>query len=412
MISHTIDRYAIFESIYFGSTSTAVEKLRDALIVLYTVLLKYLVKAKQFFQENTALRVIKSGLTTKRDIDYLTAEIQPAQDCVNQYASIVDSEISRRMEASVSTLGQEQATNYQKLKKLLEEIDGPIQRMSNQLRHFEDHLKSTERMEVLKWMSSLPYTAYHNQNKKDVLEGTGQWLLSDPVFREWKNDSASSLLWVHGRSGTGKTKLVSIVIEDSLSQHQAGNGTRPAYFYCSQNKQEPMRSDPQAILANIARQLSCLDTGSPILPPSVFLYGQRVNEGFASGGLSIDESVELIVKLTNFHSVTTIILDALDECSSETRYLLLEALQEILNQSQGLVKLFVSSREEGDLVCELRDYPSLKISSYRNSKDIKAFVETEVEMLVAKRRILRNSNARNEIKALIIKRLLEKADGV
>ena len=204
MISHTIDRYAIFESIYFGSTTTAVEKLRDALIVLYTVLLKYLVKAKQFFQEITALRVIKSGLTTKRDIDYLTAEIQPAQDCVNQYASIVDSEISRRMEASVSTLGQEQATNYQKLKKLLEEIDGPIQRMSNQLRHFEDHLKTTERMEVLKWMSSLPYTAYHNQNKKDVLEGTGQWLPSDPVFGEWKNDSASSLLWVHGRSGTGK----------------------------------------------------------------------------------------------------------------------------------------------------------------------------------------------------------------
>ena len=118
------------------------------------------------------------------------------------------------------------------------------------------------------------------------------------------------------------------------------------------------------------------------------------------------------VKLTIFHSVTTILLDALHECSSETRYLLLEALQEILNQSQGLIKLFVSSCEEGDLVCKLRDYPSLKISSYRNSKDIKAFVETVVEMLVAKRRILLNSNARNEIKTLIIKRLLEKADGV
>lgn len=65
-----------------------------------------------------------------------------------------------------------------------------------------------KRTEILRWLSSQPYLEYHNQNKKDVLAGTGKWLLSEPSFMNWKNDSASSLLWLHGMPGSGKSKLV------------------------------------------------------------------------------------------------------------------------------------------------------------------------------------------------------------
>jgi hypothetical protein len=41
-----------------------------------------------------------------------------------------------------------------------------------------------------------------------VLPGTGQWLLSDIAFETWKNESVSSLLWLHGMIGSGKSKLV------------------------------------------------------------------------------------------------------------------------------------------------------------------------------------------------------------
>jgi adenylylsulfate kinase-like enzyme len=41
----------------------------------------------------------------------------------------------------------------------------------------------------------------------DVLPGTGQWLLSDPVFDKWKKESVSSILWLHGIPGSGKSKL-------------------------------------------------------------------------------------------------------------------------------------------------------------------------------------------------------------
>jgi hypothetical protein len=43
-----------------------------------------------------------------------------------------------------------------------------------------------------------------------------------------------------------------------------------------------------------------------------------------------------------------IVVDALDECDSDTRWELVEALESI-TESASLVKVFVSSREEGDL---------------------------------------------------------------
>jgi hypothetical protein len=48
---------------------------------------------------------------------------------------------------------------------------------------------------------------HHKQVKKDLLEGTGKWLLDDPIFKRWKDDSASSILWLHGIAGSGKSKL-------------------------------------------------------------------------------------------------------------------------------------------------------------------------------------------------------------
>ena len=142
------------------------------------------------------------------------------------------------------------------------------------------------------------------------------------------------------------------------------------------------------------------------------MYSQREIEGFASGELSLEESVKLITNLTEYYPVTTIVLDALDECNPETRHLVLDALVTILNNSKGLVKIFVSFREECDPVCELRDYPYLRISSDQNSEDIELFVRNETECLMSKKRLLSYSEARDEVKALITDILIKRADGM
>jgi len=65
IIAYDITRYAVFESTYLDFDSKAVEILKGKLVNLYTVMLRYLVKAKRYFEENTALRILKSSMTSR-----------------------------------------------------------------------------------------------------------------------------------------------------------------------------------------------------------------------------------------------------------------------------------------------------------------------------------------------------------
>jgi hypothetical protein len=144
------------------------------------------------------------------------------------------------------------------------------------------------------------------------------------------------------------------------------------------------------------------------------MYEKRETGGFASGALRIEESCALIIQLTEYYPLTTIVVDALDECGPGKRADLLETLEKILEDSPQLVKIFVSSRDDQDLVCHLQHYPNLEIASDRNKDDIAAFVRAETERLVKRKRLLRNSEARarEELKELIMNRVIEGADGM
>lgn len=203
----------------------------------------------------------------------------------------------------------------------------------------------------------------------------------------------------------------SLVIEDMIRRFEAGQSALPVYFYCTRSAAEPERSKPDKILASILRQLSCIQPDAPLLGPVIEKY-RRQGEGFKSNGLNLDDSRDLIVRLIEDYSMTTIVVDALDECDPTMRQSLLDAFEHILKESAGLVKIFVSSRNDQDIVYTLRDYPNLDISSERNTADIEAYVKTETRRLVKTGQLLRNSRAKGEMTASIIDHVSSGADGM
>jgi hypothetical protein len=206
--------------------------------------------------------------------------------------------------------------------------------------------------------------------------------------------------------------LSSVVVEDAVARYKAGHSPQPVYFYCSRNPAERTRSDPQAILASLARQLSRLEPGKPLLGPSVNLYREREAEGFASGSLQMDESLNLVLQLIAQYPLTTIMIDAMDECDPQKRHELLKALEQILQNSSSLVKIFVSSRNDQDIVLRLRHYPNLEIDSRRNGDDIARFINDQTQQLVQDRKLLRHSTSKVEMKKLIVDKVIEGADGM
>ncbi|RAO68956.1 uncharacterized protein BHQ10_004968 [Talaromyces amestolkiae] len=397
-IAEIICRHAILEDLYCGQMSIAAGELQRALVVLYATVLKYLSKARAYVKQRSIERMLKSGFLPTSELDDYLEKTRKAEINVRSCASLVDK--------------QENTVHHSKMIQLLEYMETPLRKMDENLRHIEDNLQESKRRAILEWMSQEPYIQHHEQNKQGVLSGTGQWLLADSEFVKWKNERASSILWLHGFLGSGKSKLVSIVIEDALRGFRSGQTIRPVYFYCSRNKAEPGRSDPSNILASIARQLSSLEPGTPLLSPTLDLYRKKEVEGFMSGPMGLEESCSLIIELTARYSLTIIVVDALDECERQKKYDLLKALERILQESSGLVKVFVSSRNDQDFVVRLKHYPNLEISSEKNGADIALFVQTETERLVREEGLLQYSDHPIEMKNLIVKKVTDGARGM
>ena len=410
-MARPISRYAIFEDVYLRHLSPATSKLREALLNLYAVILLYLAKAKAFFLQSTPKRIIKGVFVAEEEFQDLLTKMNLKQSEVDHCALIVQTENQNTISESLGALAIDGTDQHAELLRILHTIDGPINRVDTQLHDLEDRLDKSERDKILSWISSQPFIEHHEQTKRSDVPGRGEWLLEDPIYTRWHKDSSCSLLWLHGKVGSGKSTLTAIVIEDAMMRSAAGQNPPPVYFYCSRNAAEPARSSPDAILASIVRQLSDINSGAPLRRSIVEKY-ERKGRGFESKGLRLEESRDFILEMIGSFRMTTIVIDALDEIDSTSRDALLEALENILQDATGLVKIFVSSRDDQDIVCTLSEYPSLDIVSDKNQRDIERFVQTETERLITKRRLLRHSTHKEELKSLIIDQVSKKADGM
>ena len=131
------------------------------------------------------------------------------QDKKNQdYASLVEAEIAYKRTERPGVVSTDDTVRYDDLKKHLSEMQQPISRIEEQLRDIQDGLDGTERLKILQWLSPVPYKKHHAQTRKDILSGTGTWLLQEQQLLDWQVSSASSIMWLHGAPGSGKSKLV------------------------------------------------------------------------------------------------------------------------------------------------------------------------------------------------------------
>ena len=394
-MARSISRYAVFENIYLRHSSSATVKLKEALVGLYAAILLYLSKAKAFFKQSTPKRLLKGVFVAEEEFQELSTKISLESSEVDHCAVMVQTESQNSLSDTLDAFT----------------IDGPINRMDTQLQGLEDRLETSNRNKILSWISSQPYIEHHEQIKRSDVPGRGEWLLEDPIYARWHKESACSLLWLHGKVGSGKSTLTAIVIDDVMRRSAAGQNPPPVYFYCSRNAAESERSNPDSILASVVRQLSCVQPGVPLRPSMIEKY-ERKGQGFSSSGLRLEESRDLILDLVEQSQMTTIVIDALDEVDPEKRHALLDVFEDILQEAVGLVKIFVSSRDDQDIVCTLNEYPSLDLASDKNQRDIEQFVRTETERLVGKRRLLRYSKSKEELKLLIIEQVSKGADGL
>ncbi len=107
-----------------------------------------------------------------------------------------------------------------------------------------------------------------------------------------------------------------------------------------------------ALLRQLASSKPDLPVKEPVAKEYEALRKKAEEDCSSLKKLTVQDCIRLIIELTKNHPAV-LILDALDECEENTRHELLEAFDDIISNSTEVVKVFVSSREDIDIVSSL-----------------------------------------------------------
>jgi len=313
----------------------------------------------RYYNQSSIKRLAKSSFESP-SFETAFQEIQDAQEEVERL----------RISAEAEKSEQARIENEVNLRRVLAELQQPINRISADLSKLQDILEQETRVKILKSISKIPYTLHHKTVSKGRLPSSGEWLLQKNAYKAWRMESSSSILWLHGIPGSGKSKLASLVIDDVRKTDHL------AYFYCMRNPAEPQRAQSDKILASMVRQLARLPSGNSILEPVSRQYEEAIQGlgEYEDQAWTVEESTQVLIELSNIYPSITFVIDALDEVNPHDRPALLDALTEMVAQSNNLVKVFISSRDNIDIRLRLENMPNVYIDVRDNAEDIGRFM--------------------------------------
>ncbi|KAK8113296.1 hypothetical protein PG984_013822 [Apiospora sp. TS-2023a] len=241
----------------------------------------------------------------------------------------------------------------------------------------KEMMKGEEQRQILQWASQIGYLEDHQIAKKGITDNTGTWLLQNDSFKGWKDSQESQIFWLYGIPGSGKSKLSTRVVDALSSDTKKGCGlVATAYFYCDRNRKD--HQDPGQIVASLVRQLSFREDSQAVVGFISDHYRQHQAKGFAAA-LTPRECIDLLTRLISMYRKVFLVVDGLEECDKTTRRAFMDTLESIRLGSTSTVKIFIASRDDGDIKTRYNAISNLVVSVADNQDDIERFVVAQIE---------------------------------
>ena len=264
----------------------------------------------------------------------------------------------------------------------------------------ELHISANQNLQnsISRWLG-VPDSSvnYHAALQKRTLE-TGRWLLNDQRFKNWEV-STSSLIWLHGKAGCGKTILSATALQYLLQRQESVPNMKVSYFYFDFNDAQKQLSSKaiRSLLFQFAVQNQ--ETFHDI--------DQLYQECNCGQQQPAEESILSLLKdVMTRPADKYIVLDALDECSDRDD--ILTAIQELTRSNLNGLRILATSRREKDIEDEMANVAnhSINIQSAIVDEDIRIYIHAQLS--TDKKLKKWSESVHDEITAALMK----KADGM
>ncbi|KAI1307434.1 ankyrin repeat-containing domain protein [Xylaria venustula] len=273
---------------------------REALEKLYREILKFQITAYCYYSSNSASRLGQDTVKWN-EWEILLREITNKESVFSKVCKDFEDDEYHSELLAAKERHQEAMHGWQSMGMDLSELRKAVQ----------DAQKDKMRDKFLQWLSTFDPSGMYNAARDKHQSGTGDWLMRDSKeFKTWES-TASSLLWLHGKAGCGKSILSSSVIERLWDRHESDPGSAFAYFFFSFSDPESQKVD--AMLSSLIKQLYASRLNAPQLVESLRKYKERDQRPNTKALESA-----LIATASGFSSVS-IVIDGLDECPVDGR---------------------------------------------------------------------------------------------
>ncbi|KAK2764726.1 hypothetical protein CKAH01_04891 [Colletotrichum kahawae] len=259
---------------------------------------------------------------------------------------------------------------------------------------------------VLNWLHFVPFISIQDTTYCNRVDETGEWLLENLEFQNWRQGVESARLWIHGKAGSGKSFLAARVIND-LKQYVASETAEVsaiAYAYCSSTKLS-VELTYNGLLSSLLRQLY------DHLSPNQDVKALEKRAQSSSEGVTRSELKEWIQAVIARLGSCFIIIDGLDECQFlgenefEDMCGFIASLASPKDHTLG-VKVIVFSRPNYSAISNaLSTFTGIAIDKGANDGDMKLFITQKIDKIHLKQS---QDHRRDQIKETI----REQADGM
>ncbi|KAJ3847393.1 ankyrin repeat-containing domain protein, partial [Lentinula lateritia] len=216
---------------------------------------------------------------------------------------------------------------------------------------------------IHKWLNAPDCSANFVTAVNNKCLGTGRWIFELDKYKEWRSNTG--ILWIQGTAGSGKTFLLTTVIENLRDTNQNG----PVwYHYFDTRDNTESKTTYSGFLLSLVQQMGLSSEG--IHPALNTLYKSK-----PFGQLTHRELESILETMIKDRNDIIIAVDALDECREADA---VEVLHWLAAFSEEL-RIVVTSRHEPGLL--IQDVLQVKLGGSMSSvdKDIERYIKIKID---------------------------------